>query len=93
MTIGTSGEIRQGTGTLGSNFTGLRAWRDSNVGRIGGYASNVLQWYGDTAGNLVAGTGYVTLNASGIDVASYHDSRTSTPEPGYSDPIRIQWRR
>ena len=87
MTIGTSGEIRQGTGTLGSNFTGLRVWRDSNVGRIGGYASNVLQWYGDTAGNLVAGTGYVTLNASGIDVASYHDSRTSTPEPGYSDPI------
>ena len=87
MTIGTSGEIRQGTGTLGSNYTGLRIWRDSNVGRIGGYASNVLQWYGDTAGNLVAGTGYVTLNASGIDVASYHDSRTSTPEPGYSDPI------
>lgn len=87
MTIGTSGEIRQGTGTLGSNYTGLRIWRDSNVGRIAGYASNVLQWYGDTAGNLVAGTGYVTLNASGIDVASYHDSRTSTPEPGYSDPI------
>lgn len=87
MTIGTSGEIRQGTGTLGSNYTGLRIWRDSSVGRIGGYASNVLQWYGDTAGNLVAGAGYVTLNASGIDVASYHDSRTSTPEPGYSDPI------
>lgn len=87
MTIGTSGEIRQGTGTLGSNYTGLRIWRDTNVGRIGGYASNVLQWYGDTAGNLVAGAGYVTLNASGIDVASYHDSRTSTPEPGYSDPI------
>lgn len=87
MTIGTSGEIRQGTGTLGSNYTGLRIWRDTNVGRIGGYAANVLQWYGDTAGNLVAGTGYVTLNASGIDVASYHDSRTSTPEPGYSEPI------
>ena len=87
MTIGTGGEIRQGTGTLGSNYTGLRIWRDSSIGRIGGYASNVLQWYGDTAGNLVAGTGYVTLNASGIDVASYHDSRTSTPEPGYSDPI------
>lgn len=87
MTIGTSGEIRQGTGTIGSNYTGLRIWRDSSIGRIGGYASNVLQWYGDTAGNLVAGAGYVTLNASGIDVASYHDSRTSTPEPGYSDPI------
>ena len=87
MTIGTGGEIRQGTGTLGSNYTGLRIWRDSSIGRIGGYASNVLQWYGDTAGNLVAGTGYVTLNASGIDVAGYHDSRTSTPEPGYSDPI------
>ena len=87
MTIDTNGEIRQGTGTLGSNYTGLRIWRDSSIGRIGGYASNVLQWYGDTAGNLVAGAGYVTLNASGIDVAGYHDSRTSTPEPGYSDPI------
>ena len=66
MSIGTSGEIRQGTGTLGSNYTGLRLWRDSNVGRIGGYNNNVLQWYGDTAGNFVAGVGYVLLNANGI---------------------------
>ena len=63
MTIGESGEIRQGTGTLGSNFTGLRLWRESNVGRIGGYNANTLQWYGDTAGNFVAGAGYVLLNA------------------------------
>ena len=31
-----------GTGTVGSTFTGLRVWRDSGIGRIGGYASNVL---------------------------------------------------
>jgi hypothetical protein len=66
MTIGAGGEIRQGTGTLGSTFTGLRLWRDSNVGRIGGYNNNTLQWYGDTVGNFVAGAGYVLLNASGI---------------------------
>ncbi len=87
MTLGTSGEIRQGTGTVGVNYTGLRLWRDSNVGRIGGYNNGTLQWYGDTSGNLVAGTGNVTLNANGIRVLSYHDTRTSTPEPGYSDPI------
>lgn len=66
MTIGATGEIRQGTGTPGSNFTGLRLWRDANVGRIGGYNANTLQWYGDTSGNFVAGAGYVLLNANGI---------------------------
>ncbi|MBK8800399.1 MAG: hypothetical protein IPM07_30780 [Anaerolineales bacterium] len=44
MTIDTNGEIRQGTGTLGSNYTGLRIWRDTGIGRIGGYNNNTLQW-------------------------------------------------
>lgn len=61
MTLGTSGEIRQGTGTVGVNYTGLRLWRDSNVGRIGGYNNGTLQWYGDTNGYLVAGNGTVAL--------------------------------
>jgi len=52
MTIDTNGEIRQGTGTLGSNYTGLRIWRDTGIGRIGGYNTNVLQWYGSTDGKF-----------------------------------------
>jgi len=73
MTIGTSGEIRQGTGTLGSNYTGLRIWRDTNVGRIGGYNANVLQWYANTDGKLYAGAGNIVLDATGLtlDIGDY----------------------
>lgn len=67
MTIGTSGEIRQGTGTLGTNYTGLRIWRDTSVGRIGGYNSNTLQWYANTDGKLYAGAGSVWLDAGGVN--------------------------
>lgn len=83
MTIGTSGEIRQGTGTLGSNYTGLRIWRDSSVGRIAGYNTNVLQWYAATDGKLYAGAGSTIIDANGIsligdstnDVDSFLDSK------------------
>ena len=68
LTIGTSGEIRQGTGTLGTDYTGLRVWRDSGIGRIGGYASNTLQWYAGTDGVLYAGAGRVVLDGTGIAV-------------------------
>lgn len=68
MTIGTAGEIRQGTGTLGSNYTGLRIWRDSSVGLIGGYNSNTLQWYAGTDGKLYAGAGKVTLSSTGLNL-------------------------
>lgn len=81
MTIGESGEIRQGTGTLGSNFTGLRLWRESNVGRIGGYYNNVPQWYGDTVGNFMAGAGYVLLNANGIRQTAAN-VKSDVTEPG-----------
>jgi hypothetical protein len=83
MTIGTSGEIRQGTGTLGSNYTGLRIWRDSSVGRIAGYNNNTLQWYGDTSGNFVAGAGDVLLNANGYRQLSTTIEYPTT-EPGAS---------
>lgn len=66
MTLGTSGEIRQGTGTLGSNYTGLRVWRDTGIGRIGGYNNNTLQWAGGTDGVLYAGSGNVALWNSGL---------------------------
>jgi hypothetical protein len=68
MTIGTSGEIRQGTGTLGSNYTGLRIWRDSSVGRIAGYNSDIVQWYAGTDGRLYAGAGSVQIHSAGIDI-------------------------
>ena len=73
MTIDTNGEIRQGTGTLGSNYTGLRIWRDSGIGRIGGYNSNSLQWYANTDGKLYAGGGNVMLDATGLtlDIGDY----------------------
>jgi hypothetical protein len=70
LTIGTSGEIRQGTGTLGSDYTGLRIWRDSGVGRIAGYASNTPQWYAGTDGKLYAGGGAVSINQYGYMVAT-----------------------
>ena len=68
MTIGTSGEVRQGTGTLGSNFTGLRIWRSSNVGLIGGYNNNTVQWQANTSGKLTAGAGTVILDENGIGI-------------------------
>jgi hypothetical protein len=70
MTIGTSGEIRQGTGTLGSNYTGLRIWRDSSVGRIAGYNSNTLQWYAGTDGRLYAGGGAAWLDEDGLSLST-----------------------
>ena len=74
MTIGTSGEIRQGTGTLGSNYTGLRIWRDTNVGRIAGYNNNVLQWYAGTNGYLYAGGGAAAITRYGYMVQDTPDN-------------------
>lgn len=71
LTIGTSGEIRQGTGTLGSDYTGLRIWRDSSVGRIAGYNTNTLQWYANTSGELAAGGGNVIMSATGFDLSAH----------------------
>ena len=68
MTIGTGGGIYQGTGTFGSPTTGLKIWRDSGIGRIGGYNSGTAQWYADTNGRLLAGGGNVILDADGISL-------------------------
>jgi hypothetical protein len=84
MTIGTAGEIRQGTGTLGSNYTGLRIWRDGGVGLIGGYNNNVSQWVADTSGRLTAGGGAVVLDANGETVyRPIYVSTAAIPEPGF----------
>ncbi len=65
-----AGEIRIGSGTLGGDpkFTGWRLWVDTNVGRMAGYALDVLQWYSDTDGKLYAGAGAVTIDADGITI-------------------------
>jgi len=73
MTIGTSGEIRQGSGAAtftpgAGNFTGLRLWNDTSVGRIGGYNLGALQWYGSTDGRLYGGAGSVFLDARGLGI-------------------------
>lgn len=78
LTIGADGEIRQGTGTLGSDFTGLRVWKDTSVGRIAGYSDDVLQWYAGTDGKLYAGGGSVYLDNDGVHLdvgAAYHTKR------------------
>lgn len=71
MTIGTSGEIRQGSGsavfTPGvGNFTGLRIWNSGGVGLIGGYNAGTQQWYVNTDGKLYAGAGDVILDSNGL---------------------------
>lgn len=68
MTIGTAGEIRQGTGALGTDYTGLRVWRDGGIGRIAGYNNNVIQWSADTDGIMRAGAGAVELRTGGINI-------------------------
>lgn len=68
MTIGASGGIYQGTGTFASPTTGLKIWRDSGVGRIGGYNAGSLQWYANTDGKFYAGGGNALLDSNGISV-------------------------
>jgi hypothetical protein len=46
----------------------LRIWRDSSIGRIGGYNNNVLQWYAGTDGKLAAGGGNTILDADGVNL-------------------------
>jgi hypothetical protein len=68
VTLATAGGIYQGTGTFASPTTGLKLWNDSGVGRIGGYNTGTLQWYGATDGKLYAGAGNVTLDANGVSM-------------------------
>lgn len=70
LQIGTNGEIRQGSGTLGSNYTGLRVWNSGGIGMIAGYNNNVQQWYASTDGKLYAGAGATLIDAAGISVTA-----------------------
>jgi len=91
LTLGTSGGIYQGTGTFGTPTTGLKIWRDSNIGRIGGYNSGTLQWGADTDGRLYAGGGEVILDEYGIGFPTA--SGTTIPSTISALPITttIHW--
>lgn len=64
----TAGEVRVGTGTLGSDYTGWRLWVESSIGRFAGYQNNVMQFYSGTDGKLYAGGGYVLLDSAGVTI-------------------------
>jgi hypothetical protein len=70
INTGVNAGFYQGTGTFGSPTTGLKIWRDGNIGRIGGFNGGTLQWYADTDGKMYAGGGNVLLDASGVTVAA-----------------------
>ena len=70
LTMGASGGIYQGTGTFASPTTGMKIWNDSSVGRIAGYNAGTAQWYAGTDGKLYAGSGNVSLSATGISVVA-----------------------
>ena len=69
----TGGEIRQGTGTPGVDFTGLRMGYVNDgdgVWQLAGYSSDVKQAYFGADGKIYAGAGDVTIDASGIYIAT-----------------------
>jgi hypothetical protein len=68
MGLITAGEIRVGTGDLGIDYTGWRMWVEGEVGVIGGYDNDVLQWYSDTDGKLYAGGGNIIIDEAGLKV-------------------------
>ena len=88
LSIGASGELRQGTGTLGTDFTGLRIWRESDIGRIAGYNNNVLQWYAGTDGKLYAGAGAIFMDATGQE---FQSGNGTVNQLRWQDAISGEW--
>lgn len=84
--IGPAGELRQGTGSLGTNFTGLRIWRESDIGRVAGYNNNIIQWEGRTDGRFYAGAGNVRISNTGVQVKC-----ASTDQEGVAGPEKINF--
>lgn len=84
VNIGTSGELKQGTGTVGSNFTGIRLFNSGGIGVIAGYNTNVVQWQGGTDGKFYIGD-YIRGDFDGLYV--YGDY-----QPGYGTSGSLQVR-
>lgn len=71
LTLGSGGGIYQGTsGSFASPGTGLKIWNDSGMGRIAAYSGGTLQAGFDTGGAFTAGGGTITLDSTGMTVAS-----------------------
>lgn len=84
VTIGASGEIRQGTGTVGANFTGLRIFNSAGVGIIAGYNANAAQWQAGTDGKFYIGP-YIRGDQDGLYVYGNY-------QPGYGSSGSLQVR-
>lgn len=80
MTIGTSGEIRQGTGTVGSNFSGLRLRNISSMGRISLWNNNSEDVIFDGNGIDLQGQG-TTTGAFTREINWWDDISSRTGDP------------
>lgn len=71
MGLLTAGEIRVGTGTVGSDFTGLRLYdTGASAYALAGYNSNTVQAYFDTDGKIKWAAGAGILDSLGITFTS-----------------------
>lgn len=79
LTIATLGEIRQGTGTLGTNYEGIRLFNSNGKGNLAVYGSgNFAVW--DNANGLIGGLqgfggGGGLTNMLEISLQAYHASQ------------------
>lgn len=66
--LGPNGGIRQGSGTWGTNFTGVALWNVNGIGRIAGLNAGVMQaWFGSD-GKFYAGAGSHILDTDGFSI-------------------------
>jgi phage minor structural protein len=79
-----AGDIRLGSGTVGSNFTGIRIYEDGlGTYRVAGINNEVLQAYFDSDGIFKAGAGSVTIDATGTHFEGNIVEFTSGANTGY----------
>lgn len=79
-----AGDIRLGSGTVGSGFTGIRIYEDGGgTYRVAGLANDVLQAYLDSDGIFKAGAGSITLDAGGAHFEGNIVEFTSGANTGY----------
>jgi hypothetical protein len=91
VTLGaTEGGLWQGTGTFANPTTGLKIWRDGNVGRLATY-NNGVQVELDGTGRLLAGQGAVVLSKEGIALSAMFlpDEATVTHKRLLVGPSRL----
>lgn len=83
----TDGEIQLGTGTVNTDFTGIRIYKDttgvSDVYRVSGWNNDVVQAYLDSDGKFYAGGGNVILDEDGLyiekDTGTIYDPVNGIP--------------